>query len=56
MGWVYVSHTTMQEFSNRLLGKIGVVHYINSLNFSWDKAMTMPEEFTVPQAAAYLLI
>ena len=33
-----------------------MVHYINGLYAIWDRTMTMPEEFTVPQAAAYLKV
>ena len=33
-----------------------MVHYINSTQVSRDTAMNVPEEFTVPQAAAYLKV
>ena len=36
--------------------KGGVVKYTNGFRASKDTAMTMPEEFTVPQAAAYLKV
>ena len=32
----------------------GVVHYIKSCHALQDTRMTIPEEFTVPQAASYL--
>lgn len=32
----------------------GVVEYTTKLHVSWNENMTMPEEFTVPQAAMYL--
>ena len=34
----------------------GVVHYIKSSDAFRDTSMTMPEEFTVPEAAAYLKV
>ena len=36
--------------------KCGVVHYIIQSKLFRDRTMTMPEEFTVPQAAAYLKV